>query len=268
MIKKNLISESNGTHPKEGDTVKVHIVGKLYADQKEFFNSRKNGKIAEFKVGKDQQDALNYAVKTMGIGEKAEFEVKAGYGFDDHGKEFSIPSDEDIVLEVELLDIVSNKDSKALAMEKALDQCERGNAAFRAGKIEEALDLYTDGRLTLMFDGKKDNDPNNQTMEYKKLNNRLNRNLAIAHARVGEYDHSLHYANEALEFESNDLKMLVRKLDAELHLQKLDDARQTYSRAEATSHGDPLLIPFRKELEKLEKEERIRQDKLFKKAFM
>lgn len=162
---------------------------------------------------------------------------------------------------------MTDAEAARAAVEKAQDQCERGNAAFRAGDVEKALELYTDARLTLMFRGRGDNDPKMQTEEHRRLNNRLNRNLAVAHARVGEYENSLHYAKEALEFESNDVKMLVKKLDAELRLERIGEARQTYTRAVGASHNDPALEQYRRTLERLEREERERQSAMFQKAF-
>ncbi|OHT12638.1 peptidyl-prolyl cis-trans isomerase, FKBP-type family protein [Tritrichomonas foetus] len=201
----------------------------------------------------------------MHVGEISIFHIDSKYAYGKLGKQPDIPADEDLIFEIELLDILVGPTKQEKAVQKAREECERGIVAFREGRLDDALNDFCQGRLTLMFEGKDDSDPSYFSQEYADIKIRLNRNLAVAYARKEDYTQSLQYANEVLEFVPNDTKCLLKKCEALVHLERLVEARQTLSRALGVSHNDPVFRPVREKLEALEKEERIRQNETFKK---
>ncbi|KAH0789787.1 peptidyl-prolyl cis-trans isomerase, FKBP-type family protein [Histomonas meleagridis] len=270
LITKTIIKEGNGPQPKDDEKVFVCYVGKLQSNNKEFENCGTKEQPFLLTIGKEIIEGCNIALKSMKVGEISSFTIDPKYGYGEKGKEPLVPPNETLVFEIELLEILHPKTPQDEGICKAIYQCQRGNAEFKQGDISRAISFYTEARLTLMFEAKEDmnsDDPKSESYEYKKVNNRLNRNLAVAHSKIGEYTQAIHFANEALLFESNDLKTLIRKLDAELKLKRVKDARQTFNHAIGCSPNEPTLKQYQAQLEKLEKEQNVRQDELFRNAF-
>ncbi|KAH0791617.1 peptidylprolyl isomerase [Histomonas meleagridis] len=264
LLTKKILKEGTGPQPKDGDRVRVHYEGRLNSNNKKFESTRATEKPFEFTIGQRVITGWSIGVKSMKVGEISLFRVDPKYGYGNLGKQPDIPPDATLIFEIELLEILVGPTKQELAVAKATDECEQGNVAFREGRLEDAINLYSQGRLTLLFEGKDDSDPSYFSDAYAQIKLRLNRNLSVSYAKSGDYEQSLHYAQEVLDFVPNDLKMLVRKIDAEIHLHKIVDARQTLTKAMGYSHNDPALRTFREQIEKLEKEDRIRRDQTFK----
>ena len=61
-----------------------------------------------------------------------------------------------------------------------------------------------------------------------------------------------------------DAKCLMKKLEAEIQMEKLEEARKTLDKALGVTHNDPAFGPLRRKLEEMEKAERTRQMETFK----
>lgn len=91
------------------------------------------------------------------------------------------------------LDPDSSQIIKFLRMvQKLLRIKDEGNAAFKARKYREAIDLYTKGLEV---------DPNN-----KDINSKLLQNRAQAHININEYDKAIKDCTSALEFDPSYIK--------------------------------------------------------------
>jgi regulator of sirC expression with transglutaminase-like and TPR domain len=97
------------------------------------------------------------------------------------------------------------------------------------------------------------------------VKHRLNRNLAVAYAKSGDFVQSLQYAEEVLSFLPNDIKCLAKKADAQMNLGRIAEARATLTKALGLSHNDPAFNALRTKLETLEKEQRLRENETFRK---
>jgi hypothetical protein len=264
LLTKVVIREGTGERPVPGQRVAVHYEGKLDANGVRFDSSKGRDAPFEFTVGLRVIEGWSLGVATMRVGELAVLTVDAKYGYGSRGKQPDVPPDATLVFEIELLAIVPGPTKQERAVAKARGECEQGNAAFREGRLQDALNCYCQGRLTLMFDGKDESDPSYFSPEYGDVKIRLNRNLAVAYARAGDWKQSLQYAEEVLQFVPGDAKCLAKKADAHIHMGHLAEARAALTKALGVTHGDPAFNALSAQLEALEREERLRENETFR----
>ncbi|ETV84829.1 hypothetical protein H257_03913 [Aphanomyces astaci] len=98
------VKPGDGTNfPKDGDTVRVHYLGKL-ADGMLFDSSRERGRTFEFKVGVGQViRGWDEGIKKMSKGQIARLELPPSYGYGEHGYPPIIPPHATLYYEIELL---------------------------------------------------------------------------------------------------------------------------------------------------------------------
>lgn len=265
-VTKVVMREGTGEQPKDGDRVAVQYEGKLRSNGVRFDSSKNQEKPFEFTIGLGRViRGWEIGVKSMKVGELSVFTITSEYGYGVQGKQPNIPPDATLVFEIELLEILKGPTKQEKAIAKATEECEQGIVAFREGRLEDALNSFCQGRLTLMFEGKDDSDPGYFAPEYGDIKLRLNRNLAVAYAKKGDYQQSHQYACEVLDFMPRDAKCLMKKLEAEIHMEKLEEARKTLDKALGVTHNDPAFGPLKRKVEEMEKAERTRQMETFKK---
>ena len=102
----NTISAGDGEHfPKQGDTLKMHYVGRL-KDGTQFDSSRDKGKLFQFVIGIGQViKGWDEGVMKLSLGEKATLICSADYGYGEEGVSDVIPPNAELHFEVELLGI-------------------------------------------------------------------------------------------------------------------------------------------------------------------
>lgn len=94
----------DGASPTTGQTVTVHYIGWL-ANGKEFNNSRKLGRPAEFEMGEGLIKGWNEALKTMKVGGKRKIIVPPELAYGAAGRRPEIPPNETLTFEIELLGV-------------------------------------------------------------------------------------------------------------------------------------------------------------------
>ncbi|KAF4731128.1 cytochrome P450 monooxygenase 9, partial [Perkinsus olseni] len=137
--------------PKPGDEVEVHYTGWLKDSGEVFDSSRKRGTPFKFTIGKGQViKGWDEGVASMHRLERAIFTFHPDYGYGSMGAGAEIPPNSWLKFDVELLSFKPGKPDK-WSMSKqekvaAAAACkEKGNAAFKAGEYEEALEQYKEG---------------------------------------------------------------------------------------------------------------------------
>ncbi|KAF4682759.1 cytochrome P450 monooxygenase 9 [Perkinsus olseni] len=137
--------------PKPGDEVEVHYTGWLKDSGEVFDSSRKRGTPFKFTIGKGQViKGWDEGVASMHRLERAIFTFHPDYGYGAMGAGAEIPPNSWLKFDVELLSFKPGKPDK-WSMSKqekvaAAAACkEKGNAAFKAGEYEEALEQYKEG---------------------------------------------------------------------------------------------------------------------------
>ena len=255
-VYKEIIKEGTGDQPKEGDKVKVHYVGTLQSDGSKFDSSRDRDEPFSFTIGQGVIKGWSLGVATMKVGELSKFTIDAEYGYGESGSPPKIPGGATLIFEIELLSIAKSYPTNEAAIAAAEELCTSAAAEFRSQKFEEALKLYLEG-LDIVNEkwGK----------ELDDIKNKLNRNVSVVQGRLGNWKESLSYAEKVLKKVADDPKALMRKLDAQMNLGNLEEARKTLEKALAVTKNDPAFVAMRGKLEKLEKADRLREDELFKK---
>ena len=255
-VYKEIIREGTGDQPKEGDKVKVHYVGTLESDGSKFDSSRDRDEPFTFTIGQGVIKGWSLGVATMKVGELSKFTIDAEYGYGESGSPPKIPGGATLVFEIELLSIVKTYKTNEEAIAAAEELAQTATAAFRAGNFQEALKHYSEG-LEIVNE--------KWGQELDDIKNRLNRNCSVVCSKLGEWKESLKYAEKVLKKVADDPKALMRKLEAQMKLGNLEDARKVLDKALAVTKNDPAFVAMRKQLEQLEKEDRAREDQLFKK---
>ena len=255
LVYKIIKTEGKGEQPKKGQTVRVHYVGTLESNGEEFDSSRKRGTPFEFTIGEGVIEGWSLGVATMKVGERSEFHIAAKYGYGDAGNA-NIPGGATLVFDIELLSIpvVYNTNEEALAAANGF--CTKGGELFKEGKFEEAITEY---KNALDAVSKKYGD------DIRQMKVRANRNISISYSRISNWKESLNYADQVLNTEENDLKALLRKLEALINLGNSEEARKVLEKGLVASKNDAVFRKMTPRIEALEKQERARENELFKK---
>lgn len=104
VLKKIITPGSADSRPAPGDTVFVHYVGTL-DDNSKFDSSRDRNEQFKFELGKGSViKGWDLGVATMKRGEKADFVIRADYGYGKTGSPPKIPADATLHFEIELFD--------------------------------------------------------------------------------------------------------------------------------------------------------------------
>ena len=106
-VKKKIIKEGSGAQAAEGNEVKVNYIGR---NGDKIFDQTKDNKPYSFKIGAHSViKGWEVGVKTMKIGEKAEFIFSPDYAYGKQKVNDLIPENSTLNFEIELLEIVGAK---------------------------------------------------------------------------------------------------------------------------------------------------------------
>jgi len=100
------VKVGGGAEAKSGDNVKIHYVGTLLQDGKEFDSSRKRGQPFEFRLGSGMViKGFDRAVTGMKVGGLRKVTIPPELGYGRRGVPGTIPPNATLVFEIELLDV-------------------------------------------------------------------------------------------------------------------------------------------------------------------
>jgi peptidylprolyl isomerase len=94
----------DGATPRVGQSVQVHYIGWL-ANGREFNNSYKEGRPAEFSLGTGLIPGWNEALQTMKVGGKRRIILPPNLAYGATGRPPAIPANETLTFEIELLGV-------------------------------------------------------------------------------------------------------------------------------------------------------------------
>ena len=145
-VKKKILNEGSGSLPENGNEVHVNYVGRN-SDNKIFDQTK--DKPFTFKIGDGKViKGWDLGVKTMKVGEKAEFILSPDYAYGNKKVSDLIPENATLTFEIELLKIVvPKKEVSDMTYEEKLAEGKKlkgeGVEKFKAGDIAAARDLFT-----------------------------------------------------------------------------------------------------------------------------
>lgn len=254
-LMKYIIREGTGQQAKKGDKCSVHYVGTLESDGSKFDSSRDRDEPFEFTIGQGVIEGWSLGVATMKVGELSKFVIKSNLGYGAAGSPPKIPGGATLVFEIELLEIVVEK-TKEEVIAEANALCDEANKKFREGDFAGARDAYHHALHKIARQYGSDID---------QLKVKFNNNLSLAHAKLSEWGESLHHAESVLQTEENNVKALLRKLEAEIHLDHLTEAKETLKKGLAASKNDKVFQAMGEKIKEAEKAAAKVQDNLFAK---
>jgi len=145
-IKKKILKEGKGQQAAEGNEVHVNYIGRN-KDNKIFDQTK--DKPFTFKIGGGQViKGWDLGVKTMKVGEKAEFILSPEYAYGSQKVSDLIPENSTLTFEIELLKVViPKKEVSDMTYKEKLEEGKKlkgeGVEKFKAGDIAAARDLFT-----------------------------------------------------------------------------------------------------------------------------
>ena len=145
-IKKKILKEGSGATPEQGNEVHVNYIGRN-SDNKVFDQTK--DKPFTFKIGSGQViKGWDMGVKTMKVGEKAEFILSPDYAYGNKKVSDLIPENATLTFEIELLKIVvPKKEVSDMTYEEKLAEGKKlkaeGVEKFKAKDFSAARDLFT-----------------------------------------------------------------------------------------------------------------------------
>ncbi|KAH0560442.1 peptidyl-prolyl cis-trans isomerase FKBP8 [Cotesia glomerata] len=220
LRKKTIVKGQKGTRPNQGDLCTVDITGSLTEDGKNIIETLK---AVTVQLGDHEViQGLELALALMDVGEVAEIEIAARFGYGDVGRQPEIPPGAKLFYNVELkhVDMEPDIDSLTVTQRKAIGnkKRERGNWWFSRDEPTMAIQCYRRALEFLLpgdnYDPKKfkdekitDNDLEILLEDRTKVYN----NLAAAQIKTEAYEAALESVDNVLRTEPHNVKALFRK---------------------------------------------------------
>ncbi|GMH40131.1 hypothetical protein BSKO_08035 [Bryopsis sp. KO-2023] len=240
--------------PKEGATVTVTYTGKL--PDGTVFEERQEGNEHKFMVDEEQIiDGLDLAVMKMDRGEVAEVTIKPEYAFGEsetQREKACVPGNSTVVYTIEIVDLANPKNSwdmsNAEKIEDARTRKEKGNEAYKAGKLARAVSKY-EGAVKVIEHDKDFGESKGASKELKKS---IWLNLAAANLKLKDSGKVIQHCGKVLEIDSYNVKALYRRAQAHMTREDFIESEQDIKQAID-------LEPENKDLVNLHKRMRIQR---------
>ncbi|XP_057331987.1 peptidyl-prolyl cis-trans isomerase FKBP8 [Microplitis mediator] len=221
LKKKTIVKGQKGTRPNQGDLCTVDITGSLTPDGKEVFETLK---AVTVQLGDHEViQGLELALALMDVGEVAEVEIAARFGYGDVGRQPEIPAGAKLFYNVELKSVEMEPDIDSLTVgeRKAIGnkKRERGNWWFSRDEPTIAIQCYRRALEFLVpgdnYDPKKLKDDKIITDSDLEVllddRTKVYNNLAAAQIKTEAYEAALESVDNVLRTEPHNVKALFRK---------------------------------------------------------
>lgn len=227
--KKSLNSIDDWKHPNAGATVKVAYVGRL-ADGT-VFDERKVENPLEFVTDEEQCpcEGLELAIMKMKVGEHCLVTIPPEYAFGAGSQQalHDVPSDATVTYDITLLDMENAKETwdmtEAEKVGAAQALKEKGNAAFKSGKIPRAIALWERSKKCVEMN---DNFGGENKSDAKMILKSLQLNSAAAYLKVSEPAKAREAASKVLEHDPYNMKALYRRAQSYIDTKDWVEAAQ------------------------------------------
>lgn len=236
VMKKTLQKGKAYDKPKEMATVTIRYTARL--EDGTVFEERGEANELEFVTDEEQViEGLDLAVMKMDKEEKAEITIGPTYAFgntDTKRDKAIVPAGSTVIYNVELVALKNPKASWDMSNEEKIDDAklkkEKGNSAYKAGKLARAIKLYNAAIRSI----EHDNDFGDLKKDSKSLKKSLWLNLAAAQLKQKSFKDVIQNCGKVLEIDANNVKALYRRaqaymgtadyLEAEMDLKKAREA--------------------------------------------
>lgn len=249
IIRKVLKKGKSYDKPKEGATVTVRYTGRLQNGT--VFEERGEGNEHSFVTDEEQViEGLDRAIMKMDKGEKAEITIAPKYAFGDSDtarEKATVPGGSTVIYEIEITEVQNPKNtwdmSNAEKIEDAKEKKEKGNAAYKAGRLERAVKKYEAAVRVIEYD----KDFGDMKQASKDLKKSAWLNLAAAHLKLQNYKYVIDNCTKALEVDPVNVKALYRRAQAYMGTSDFIEAEMDIKKArEAEPNDKDLAILYSK----------------------
>ncbi|KIY97518.1 FK506-binding protein 4/5 [Monoraphidium neglectum] len=238
---------------------------------------------AELEVVVDDEavpEGLDLALMKMKKGERALITIsdpKLAYGAAGHaGRLAAVPADAaPLTYDVTLVDLVNPKEkwemNAAEKAEAAAVAKDKGNAAYKAGKLDRAARMYTSvtdlvGDKDAAADKDKEGGPEVRA-QTKELRKSAWLNLAAVELKRGNHREAQKSATKVLDLDPANVKALYRRAQALVGLQELLEAERDVKAALEVEPGSADLAALSKRVKVLIKQLNKKEAGLYKSMF-
>ena len=168
---------------------------------------------ASWVIGDDDSipEGLEEAVRSMKKGERALIIVESRLGYGSGGNaELGIPPSADLRYEITLNDFQKAKDRWEMNVHEkiaaALAEKEKGNALFKAGRLNRAYKKYSDALDFIQYESDE-----SEKTRIEEIKVTCNSNMSAVKLQKKEYSEVLKLVKKVLEIDSKNIKALYRK---------------------------------------------------------
>lgn len=218
VVKKTLKETEEWHRPNEGATVTIAYTARL-ADGT-VFDQRDDSNPLVFVTDEESApcEGLELGVMRMKKGETALLTMQPHYAFGATGGQGAmkpVPADAIVTYEVTLKDMVKAKETWDMDVDGKLAAAgvlkEKGNAAFKAGKLDRAIDLWDRAYRAVEFDDGFEAEKKRAARAFKTS---CYLNTAAGYLKINKPHEAEKAATKVLEADSNNMKALYRRAQA------------------------------------------------------
>jgi FK506-binding protein 4/5 len=218
VVKKTLTETEEWQRPNAGATVTIAYTARL-ADGT-VFDEYTDSEPLVFVTDDEKApcEGLEMGVLYMKKGETALLTVQPQYAFGGTGGEGnkgSVPADAVVTYEVTLKDMVKAKETWDMDVDEKIAAAgtakDKGNIAFKAGKLDRAITFWERAKQAVEFDDAFESEKKRAARALKQS---CDLNLAAAFLKVGKPEEAGKAASKVLEADSNNMKALYRRAQA------------------------------------------------------
>lgn len=255
--------------PKDGATVTVTYTGKMMDGT--VFEERGEGNEHKFVVDEEEIiEGLDLAVMKMDKGEVAEVTIKPQYAFgpsENEREQATVPGNSTVVYTIEIVDFMNPKSSwdmsNAEKIEDARKRKEKGNEAYKAGKLARAVKKY-EGAVKVIDYDKEFGESKEASKELKKS---IWLNLAAANLKLKDSGKVIQHCDKVLEIDSQNVKALYRRAQAHMAKEDFIESEQDIKQAIDLEPGNKDLVNLHKRMRIQRKAASKQEAKLYSTMF-
>ncbi|GIL42473.1 hypothetical protein Vafri_434 [Volvox africanus] len=273
VMKTLVVNDDEYRKPNDGAKVTIRVVGKVLPDGPEFINHGEGNPLV-FTVGEEQVcEGLEAAVMKMKQGEKAVITITdsdQGYGSE---TEFSgplavIPPGSSLQFDVEVVEFQNSKESWEMNDSEKVDAArqrkDKANAYYKAGKLPKAQAMWERAVGLVQYDKSFPDDAKQASKDIKRS---CWLNLAALDVKQSHWKDALKHCNNVLEIDSQNVKALYRRAQAQMGLQALLEAEQDLKNALYAEPNNADVLALMRKLKAPLREQNKREASLYSKMF-
>jgi len=235
VVKKTLVETEEWQRPNAGASVTVAYIGRLTDGT--IFDEHPASDPFTFTTDEEMApcEGFELAVMQMKRGEKALVSISPSYGFGAQGSpqpKAAVPGDARLEYEIELVSFIKAKESWDMDTDEKLsaasDAKDKGNASFKAGKLERAVKQWERAKQCIENDDSFEPDKKRLAKELKRS---CDLNLAAAHLKAKRPIDSRKAAEKVLQTDPFHLKALYRRAQSYIDTGDWVEAAQDIKKA-------------------------------------